>query len=260
MDIDTTQKISFTQRFHLKWLLPLFLRPKKTTALISEQEKRTWLSPLLILSIFVILYVVISGPLRREQILMNATTPPDFEYYSPEMQDQYFQAQAKQTSFAMIYLLPMLTGVLKYWISWFILGSLLHLSLTLAGSRAPSVKSMNLAAWSFMPFVVRILVQILAALFARSLVTHPGLSGFLPSDVGGMTAYARSFLGMIDIYLFFQVILLLLGSQPLSGLAKTKAWVATLIPVIILLLLMAVPGWVSSMLSGLSSSGGFFYF
>jgi hypothetical protein len=56
-------------------------------------------------------------------------------------------------------------------------------------------------------------------------------------------AYFRTLIGLIDVYFIFQIVLLFLGSIPLSGLAKTKAWVATGISVFILMLLQAIRGW-----------------
>jgi len=52
----------------------------------------------------------------------------------------------------------------------------------------------------------------------------------------------------------------LVGAVPLSGLSKTKANEATLIAAITMLLLMAVPALLSSVLSSLSTSSGFYFF
>ena len=259
MEVNETEIMENKNRLHLQWIIPLFLRPRRTTAEIVEREKSAWLTPLLVLSILAILYALIAGPVRKMNIEMGANLPADFQYYSEEMQSQFYEAQAKQTSPLFLYVFPILSGLLRYWVSWFIMGILLYLSLTLAGSRAGSIKSYNLAAWSFLPFGVRYIVQILALLISRTLVQSPGLSGFISADAGGFAAYLRQLLGFVDIYFMFQIVLLLLGVIPLSKLSRGKAWIATLVSLLILVLLQAVPGFLSSALSGLSLNGYFFF-
>ncbi len=244
---------------NFKWVLPLFLRPVKTTGEIVAQEKPVWLTPLLVLSVLTLLAVLIAAPIQRMQSQMGAELPPDFQYYSPEMQEQYYQAQANQTSPLFLYVFPLLSGWLKIWVPWFLLSIILYLSLTLAGSRASSTRSYNLVGWSMLPLAIRMLVQIGVMLFSRSLISAPGLAGFIDSEASGAGAYFRSLLGFIDIYFVFQVVLLILGAVQLSGLTRTKAVAATLISVLILLFLAAIPGLLSSALSGLNFQGGFYF-
>lgn len=247
------------QSLNFKWIPPLFLRPVKTISEIVAQEKPVWLTPLLILSVLTLMVVLIAAPIQRTQSQMGAELPPDFQYYSPEMQDQYYQAQANQTSPLFLYVFPMLSGLLKIWVPWFLLSVILYLSLTLAGSRASSTRSYNLVSWSMLPIAIRMLVQIAVMLFSRSLVSAPGLAGFIESEASGAGAYFRSLLAFIDFYFLWQVFLLIVGAVQLSSLTRTKAVVATLISVVILLFLSAIPGLFSSALSGLSIRGGFYF-
>jgi hypothetical protein len=246
-------------KLHPGWVLPLFYKPARTTSEIVSQEKPVWLTPLLILSILVILMTLVSAPVRRNAVQMGSETPPDFQYYSPEQQEQYFAAQANQTSPLMLYVFPLLGGLVKTWLSWFLLSILLYLSLTLAGSRAGSMRSYNLVAWSMLPLALRLIVQIMAVVISKNLISSPGVSGFIDAEATGIAAYLRGILATFDIYFIFQVILLFIGVIPLSGLNRSKAWVATAISIVILLLLQGIPGLLSSALSGLSLSGGFYF-
>lgn len=240
------------------WVLPLFLRPRKTTTEIVEGEKPVWLTPLLILSLLVIIASIISGPIRQLEIQSGATLPVDFQYFSEEDQQKYLDSQASQSSPLFLYVFPVLSGLLKIWISWFLLSSVLYLSLTLAGSRAGSLKAYNLVAWSFLPWALRYLVQIVGMITSKSLISSPGFSGFIGADATGILLYVKSLLGLIDIYFLFQVVLLFVGVIPLSKLSKRKAWIATAVSILILLLLQGVPGLLSSALGGLSLSGIYF--
>jgi hypothetical protein len=245
--------------FHFHWLIPVLVKPNTTIAEIVAQEKPVWLTPLAILSTLTIVLALVAAPIKRNIIQMGLNTPPDFQYYSPDQQAQFMNAQATQTSPLFLYVFPILIGLASIWLSWFILSSLLHLSLTLSGSRAASIRSFNLSAWSFLPIGIRLIVQMLALLFTKSVISAQGLSGFMPADATGFINYIGALLGLIDLYFLWQIFLLLIGVLPLSGLTRTKAFTATAVSLLILVLLQAIPGFISTALSGLSVTRPFFF-
>ncbi|MCX6056347.1 MAG: hypothetical protein NTZ74_15830 [Chloroflexi bacterium] len=191
MEIPQEVKSIKNNPFHFEWILPVFIKPCQAVKKIVTAVKMVWLTPLVVISILILISTLFAAPIRKNAIQMGLATPIDFQYYTADQQTQFLNAQASQTSPLFLYLFPVLTGLASILFSWFILSSLLHLSLTLSGSRANSIRSYNLAAWSFLPIAVRYLVQIGAMIVARSLVTSPGLSGFIPSDAGGVLAYRR---------------------------------------------------------------------
>ena len=136
MAVNSNGKKSRKIPLRFEWVLPLFIKPRKTISTIVEQDKPAWLTPLLILSALLLITVLVSGPIRLQQIQSGATLPQDFQYYSEADQQKFLTAQATQSSPLFVYVFPFLSGMLKLWISWFLLGSLLYLSLTLAGSKA----------------------------------------------------------------------------------------------------------------------------
>ena len=164
-------------------------------------------------------------------------------------------AQSSQSSALFTFIFPIIGALLGIWISWFLLSSILHLSLTLAGSRTHSVHSYNLVAWTMLPLAVRLVVQILAMLFSHTLISHAGLSGFVSGSGGA--AFLGGILAQVDIYFAWQICLLLYGVLPQSSLAKSKAWGATAFALVLYVLLMALPKVFSSLLSGLSLGGLF---
>jgi Yip1 domain len=241
------------RRFHFEWLLPIFFRPKKTIQTVIEQEKSVWLTPLLIISALVILAGLVAGPIRREAIISGTSTPINFQYYTVDQQAQFKSAQATQTSALFTYIFPTVGTLLGIWISWFILSIILHLSLTLAGSRTSSAHSFNLVAWTMMPLGVRQIVQLLAMLVTHTVISSPGLSGFVTGSGGA--AYLAGVLAQIDLYFIWQICLLLYGVLPLSKLTRSKAWSATAFSLLILILLAALPKLFTSLLSGISLGG-----
>jgi len=244
---------------HFEWVLPVFLKPRQTMQKIATQDKPVWLTPLLVVSALIIIAVLVAAPLKRNAILMSQSMPDAFQYYSSDQQAAFMNGQTSQTSALFIYVLPLVSKLAGLWISWFLLSSVLHLSLTLTGSRAKNVRSYNLAGWSFLPLGLRQVVQIAAMLATKSLITAPGLSGFIAGDAKGFAAFAAALLGLIDIYFLWQIILLVLGVMPLSGLERKKAWSATALTLLVLALLQSVPGFISHALSGFSMGSGFYF-
>jgi hypothetical protein len=241
------------------WIPAILLKPRATIQMIDKEQKHTWLTPLVVLSVMAVLVVIVAAPIRRNAIQMGLTTPPDFQYYSADQQAQFYTAQATQTSPLFMYVFPVLFGLLAIWLSWFILGSVLHLVLTLSGSRAVSVKSYNMVGWAMVPLGVRYLVQIIAMIITRSTINGAGLSGLVSAEATGVAAYLAALLGLIDIFFIWEILLLIMGTRDYSGLARKKALSATLISLFIFMIIFALPGFLQSILSTLSFTRYYFF-
>jgi hypothetical protein len=179
---------------------------------------------------------------------------------SPEQQEQYMQAQQSGNGPTTTILFPALGAIIGVWVSWLLLGSILHLVLTMLGSRGTSRAAYNLAAWSNLPYAIRALVQMIAMLSTRQLINSPGLSGFVAADAGQAALFARVLLSMVDLYLIWQVVLLLLGTFSSSGLTRKKALSGVLITVLLLLVLSALPGYIAAQFSALDVTRPFIFF
>ena len=247
------------RRLHFEWVLPLFFRPARTLKTVVERDHPVWQTPLLILSVLAILVVLVGAPIRTQLSQQVGELPPDFQYWPPDQQEQYFASQANKANPLFIYLFPALGALIGIWLSWFLFGSILHLALTLSGSRGTSRQAINLVAWASLPFAIRSIVTLLAILINKRLIEAAGVSGFIAADAQGFASFMRVLLAFVDIYLIWQVILLMVGSLPLTGLSRGKAWTAVLISVLLMLVLQTVPGYVSGLLSGLELTRGFFF-
>jgi hypothetical protein len=244
---------------HFDWLFKLIFKPRSTLNAINQQPRNVWLLPLLVLSLFAIIQVLVAAPIRRNMIQMGLTTPPDFQYYSAEQQAQFLNAQATQTSPLFLYVFPILFALVSIWLSWFLISSILHLVLTLSGSHAPSLKSYNAVSWSLLPLGLRSLVQVVAMLVTHSTINGAGLSGLFASDVTGFAAYAAGILGILDFFFLWVCVLLGIAVRDFSGLSKNKVLFATTGTILIYTLLFALPGFLKVILSNLSFGQYYFF-
>ncbi len=247
------------RRFHFGWLFPALLRPRPTFAVIASQTSDVWLTPLLVLMLAAVLNVIAAGPIRQAAALSGqAAPPPGFEFYTPEQQAQFYQAAQATSGPVFVYVFPAIISALSVWLGWLIVVGLLHLVLTLLGGRGSARPAMNVVAWASLPFAVRDLLRIGFMIATQRLVGHPGLSGFAPADGGGLSLYLGGLLSLIDIYLIWQVILLVLGVRHTDNLATGKTVSGVIATVLVVMLLQAVPGFIFAQFSALTVIRPFF--
>lgn len=248
------------RRLHFEWVLPIFLKPRATFQKIAQQNNGVWLVPLLILTALLIVQALAAGPLRAQAAQMGVTLPEDFQYYPPEQQEKILAGQQSAAGPIFTHVFPMVGSIVGLWVTWLLLGSILHLSLTLAGSRGRASAALNVVGWASMPFALRAVVQIGALLITQQLISQPGLSGFMPTDMGRLRLFLSLALGFVDLYFLWQIALMIVGVLAISGLSRGKAWFATLAAVLIMLALQTLPGFIAAQIGGGGSSTPFFFF
>lgn len=253
MDTETLSPPTETspRRWHFEWVPALFLHPRRTLQTLREQENATWITPMVVLTLLALFVALAGVPIRQQQAQIIPEPPPDFQYWSPEQQQQYFQTQQQRANPLFVFVFPALANLAAVWLPWLILSSLLHLALTLGGSRGNGMATFNLVAWSSLPLALRFLVQGIALLITRQPISAPGLSGFIPAEASGLVLFLRAALSHIDLYWLWMVALLLIGVPLFSGLRQTKAWGLTLVAVLLTLAAQALPGYFTARLGNL---------
>jgi hypothetical protein len=246
--------------FNLIW--GIFFRPRKTFTLIvgansGVRPGRSWLTPLLLLTLTGLILVFVTGWLKGQNAL-EPELSPDFQYLSPEQQTQMMQALQMRQGPVFRYVFPALTSILSVWFGWLLVGGLLHLLMTLQGGRNDTGSAMNLVAWASLPYALRDIIQTIYMAFTRKLIISPGLSGFVPSETGGFSLFLLEIFALVDIYLLWRLILLLLGVKVAAGFSTGKALISALVPILIVLLLQAGLGYLGGTLSSLSITRMFF--
>jgi hypothetical protein len=129
----------------------------------------------------------------------------------------------------------------------------LHFGSTLVGGRGSMQGALNIVSWASLPFAVRDLLRIIFMLIARHAITSPGLSGFSSS-----TGFVAQLLTRADIFLLWNVILLVIGFAIADGLSRGKAVSGVLVVIVLVLLAQAGLGALSSSFGGLAVQRPFF--
>ncbi|MEN4098450.1 MAG: YIP1 family protein [Anaerolineaceae bacterium] len=260
IEFDMSDGVERARLFHFEWVLPVLVRPRRALTQIVQKSSAVWLVPLVLLTIFALIMVAAGGPIRQTEAQAQITFPPDFEFYPPEWQQQYQEGIAARQGFVFIYVYPALGVLASIWIGWFLVSSLLHLGLTLAGSRNNNTAVLNLVAWASLPFALRYLIQAVYLVSTNTAIRAPGLSGFIPSDAAGFLLFLRSFLSLVDIYLIWYLALLIGGVVIIAGVSRAKAIIVTAVLSLLFLAIQALPGFLLALFGGVQTQRPFFFF
>jgi hypothetical protein len=245
--------------WHFDWLVPLLTNPRATMARLTAVSESVWHVPIFVLILTALGRVLLAGSIKQTAALSGQVIlPPGFEYYTPEQQAQFQQAMAATSGPVFTYVLPAIIAVLGVLAAWFIVGWLLHLVLTMLGGRSGSGQILNIVAWATLPYALRDLVRMGSMLNTEQLLSHPGLSGFA-AEIGAIwSAYLASLLGLVDIYLIWYLVLLVIGIRLANGISRRRAWTAVLGVVIAITLIQATPALIAAQFSDLTVIRPFF--
>jgi hypothetical protein len=251
---DITLNQPSVRRFDFARVRDILFRPRQEFQEMTAESRATWITPMLVLTITAILVVVAAGYLKSRATMMGeATLPRDWQYWTPEMQNNYMQAQQATQGPVFIYIIPLLSSLAGLWLGWLLLAALLHFGSTLLGGRGSMQSALNIVAWASLPFAVRDLLRIIFMLSAGHAINSPGLSGFSSSS-----GFISNILTHTDIFLIWQVILLVIGFAIADSLPRGKAVTGVLIVIVLVLLAQAGLGALSSGFGGLAVQRPFF--
>jgi hypothetical protein len=241
-----------------KWALTIWFRPAATFRKIIAVDGKAWWLPLVFLSTLQIIKSIFEIPARKAAILMTpASLPQGMNSITPEQQAQINQSLALKSGPFFTFILPVLLGLAGIWITWLLLSSILHISLTLSGSRSSSRTTFNIAAWASLPIALRLLIQSISILATKVMIDRPGLSGFINIQ-GRLTLVTSMLLGMIDLFFILQLLYLIVGTAQISGVKVQKAILTVVISLLIVMAFSTLPGFISYTISGMNITRPFF--
>ena len=244
-------------------LVGIFIRPRATFTTIKENGRRAWIVMAIIAAILVMLPPIIAGPItarqsaeafRQAQEQFGNQTGPDGSQIEIGEPPAFISSPIFTTVF------PAVGGVIGLVIGWLLWSGALHLLSSMTGGRSTFIQMLQTAVWAWVPYGVRNIVQAVYIAITGELIANPGLSGFVapepppegalftPPNTGQLIL--QSFLGQIDIYLFWNLALLLIGVMVMSQLPRRKAVGILLIVWAVFTLLSLAPALLGGMAAG----------
>ncbi len=236
----------------------LFFRPRQFFESLASTQKSAWLPAMLVLSLASALQVVVAGYLRAQASAMGEMQlPQDWQWWTPEMQNNYMQAAQATQGPVFVYIMPLVGTILGLWFGWAIVSGLLHLTSTLFGGRGSMNSAMNVVAWASLPFALRDILRVVFMLISGHTIASPGLSGFVQAGATEMLFVAQ-LLSLLDVFLVWYVILTVIGLEISDNLSTLKATLGIIAALVLLLLGQAGLGMLSANLGSMLISQPFF--
>ena len=230
---ETSNPPQSARRFDFQHLFAIYYKPRQTFTDLTAEGRATWLTPMLALTLSAILVVLVSGIITtRASAMTEVVLPPDWEFWTPEMQENFLQAQQSTQGPMFVYFLPMLGSLIVLWLGWFVFSGLLHLASTILGGRGSLRGTLGVVAWASMPYLIRDLLRSLYMIITGSVIVGPSLSGF-----AGDSGFLTTFLARTDIFLVWYVLLLGIGISTSEGLPRGRAFVGVVTLVLLVILI-----------------------
>ena len=251
---DITLEKPPARRFDFSRLFTLFIRPRRAFEEMASEARASWLTPMLVLTLTAILVVLVSGYLKtRASSLGQIELPPDWQHWSPEMQNNYMQAQQATQGTTFVYVIPLVGSLTSLWLGWVIVAGLLHLGSTLLGGRGSMQSALNIVAWASLPFVIRDLLRVAYMLMAKHIIANPSLSGFATSS-----GFFSQLLARLDLFVIWYIVLLIIGMAIADGLTRGKAVAGVALVILLVVLAQAGLGTLTSGFGGQAVQRPFF--
>lgn len=251
---DLTLEPQPVRRFDFSRLFSTLTRPRRVFTEMGAEARSTWLTPMLVLSLTAIVVVLVAGYLKTRAAMMGEIElPPDWQYWTPDMQNNYMQAQQATQGATFVYIIPLVGALTALWLGWVLVAGLLHLGSTLLGGRGSMQGALNIVAWASLPFAIRDILRVIYMLSAGHPIASPGLSGFTTS-----AGFFSHILSRLDIFMIWYIILLVVGFAIVDGLTRGKALVGVLAVIVLVLSAQAGLGSLASNLGGQAVQRPFF--
>jgi hypothetical protein len=239
------------KRFDIKRAFVFLRHPQAQFGQLFSEGKSAWQMPMLVLSATLLLSLVVSGYYQARAAAMSGISlPPDAQWWTPEMQNNYMTAMQQTKGPVFVYVIPAVMGLASLWLGWVVMSGLFHLTSTLFGGRGNVGAALNIVAWAGLSFAIRDLLRVVFMLVAGHTIASPGLSGFVTGSESG-SLFLAQLLKHIDLFLVWYAVLAVIGFSMAESLPNGKAAAGVLIVLAISVLAQAGLGTLGASLASL---------
>ncbi len=224
----------------LRLLWGMIVRPRATLEYLRERGGRAWWLPALLAVILAILPILVAAPITAQQSreAVAAVQEQFGREISAEEQAQMEQAMSIAASPLITTVFPAVGGVVMLAVGWLVWAGALYLAGMALGGRSTFGQMFCMVVWAWLPYALRGVFQTVYIMASGQIIANPGLSGLVqetrpigeiiaaPPRLGQMVLVA--FLSRIDLFLIWNLILLVVGVTVATRLPRRKAALVTL--------------------------------
>jgi len=192
----------------------VLFRPSKIFKKIKENPK--WVLPAIIIILSAVFLVVASRP---AQINMALT---QLKHSSQKVPPGYYAQAKKSIQSPIMTIVGAVSIAFATAVSLMIAVAFFHFLSSAWGGAADFISGLAVVAFAWSPLVVKNILAGLVSLLSGKLIA-PGLAALLPKTA--MITPLGAFLGSIDLFILWSLILLAVGINKVYQLSKSKAYI-----------------------------------
>lgn len=222
----------------------MFARPRRTLEYLSQNGKRFWWVPALVILVLIVLPTIIAPA----PVTQTPSTMEPVESMGPYAEAVTVESPTPAATSPLIGILGVAGRALSTAITWALWGGALYLASVFLGRSSTFKQMLRLTIWTWLPYGVRGLLQTAYILISGQAITNPGLSGFVIDrsaqslvPVGPGQIALAAILSRVDLFLVWNLFLLITGLMVTTRLTRRKSVIAVLAIWVIFALLGVIP-------------------
>lgn len=206
----------------------VLVQPVHTLRYLRDHPQRIWLGPVILAVLLMVAQGLVTVPIA------SRTAAKGLEEQLAQMPAQErAQIEGRIGQGANLPLLAgmtLITGLIGLWVRWLFRAGAIHLFSLGLGGRNRFDQIFSMVVWTWMPLLMRSLLQTLNIAFSETLPLHQGLAAYLaalghPLPTG--THYVLLSQMQMDIFVLWNLMLLALGVLIVTELPRGKALLVT---------------------------------
>lgn len=260
----TDTPITTEKKSPLKLLAGVLLRPRATFAHLRENQPRSWIVPAILIIVCTLLPVFASNSAAQQTIdpgmNMGMQEEPIAVYKGEVIVEggggPISEAPTQPAALSILKIGGALVSLPLTWLLW---GGALYLASVFLGRSSGFAPMFRLTVWTWIPYAVRGLLQAIFIWVTGQVINNKGFAGYILDSNApqlitpgpGKLALA-GILGRVDLFLIWNLVLLIVGLMAFTKLPRRKALVAVLVIWTVFALLSIVPAILGGMFGSIT--------
>lgn len=206
----------------------IIVRPVQTLTHLRDQPRGNWLAPVILAILIVVAQSLITVPVANQA----ATQQVERQLAQiPAEEQARVQSQMRQRgNLPLLAATTLVSSLMSLLARWFFRSGAIHLFSLALGGRNRFNQVFSMVVWTWVPLLIRSLLQTLTIALSGTLPTHQGLAAYvaaLGDPLPAGTYYILLSQLQLDLFVLWNLLLLGLGVLIVTELSRAKALLVT---------------------------------
>ena len=206
----------------------ILIQPVHTLTYLRDHPQRTWLAPVILAILLVVAQALVIVPVANQAATEGLEE--QLAQMPAEERARIEERMGRGTNLPLLAGTALISGLIGLWVRWLFRAGAIHLFSLGLGGRNRFNQVFSMVVWTWMPLLMRSLLQTLNIAFSGTLPTHRGLAAYLaalgqPLPTGAH--YALLSQVQLDLFALWNLMLLASGVLIVTELSRAKALLVT---------------------------------